>query len=128
MFVLYVYIQAIYPLLFVRVFHGLGLAAFGTASITLITDAAPVNIRSDVISYTGMVNTIAFALGPVVGSFVGDKWGYNVLFIFVATVALACLILSAFIKETKHPHKQHEKVNYLEAIKHRRILIAATIQ
>ena len=123
----YIYIRSIFPLLLVRVFHGLGLAAFGTASITLITDAAPAKSRNEVISYTGMVNTIAFALGPVSGSFVADLWGYDVLFISVACLAMVCLVISVFIKETKEHHTTHKKINYLEAIKHRRILVSTAM-
>jgi len=37
---LYLLIDSIATLIPIRIFHGLGLAAFGTASITLITDAA----------------------------------------------------------------------------------------
>jgi MFS family permease len=109
------------------VFHGLGLAAFGTASITLITDAAPLEKRTEVISYTGMINTIAFAVGPVLGFFIWDKWGYNVLFGFVSILSFLCLIISSMIKETKSETISKNKVNYFQAIKQRRILVAAAI-
>ncbi len=125
--IFYIYIHSITILLFVRVFHGLGLAAFGTASITLITDAAPADKRTEAISYTSMVNTIAFALGPLTGSYIGDKMGYNFLFIFVSGLAVVCLIFSLFLKETKTHTEAEEKINYFEVIKHRRILISTSL-
>lgn len=125
--VLYIYIRSINTLLPIRVFHGLGLAAFGTASITLITDAAPVKNRGEVISYTGMVNTIAFALGPIIGSFLGDKWGYNVLFGFVSGISIACLFTSLFLHETKSEKSSRSDVNYWQTIKQRRIMVSSSI-
>jgi len=126
--ILYIYIQSISILLPVRIFHGLGLAAFGTASITLITDAAPKDKRTEAISYTGMINTIAFALGPLTGSYIGDKMGYNFLFTFVSGLAIVCLIFALFLKETRtKSDDEQENINYLKVIKHRRILISASL-
>lgn len=120
--IMYNFIHSIGILIPVRVFHGLGLAAFGTASITLITDAAPLAKRVSVLSYTGMVNTIAFALGPVLGGFIGDKWGYNVLFYWVAGISLLCMIVGFFVNETKSKTTQTVNVSYKEAVLQRRIL------
>ncbi|MCH9006562.1 MAG: MFS transporter [Calditrichaeota bacterium] len=123
----YIYVHSINTLLPIRVFHGLGLAAFGTASITLITDAAPGANRGAVISYTGMVNTIAFAVGPVLGSYVGDKWGYDVLFGLVSGLAFVSLFISLFINETKKAETNSAPVKYWQAIRQRRILVSAAI-
>ena len=123
--ILYLFIHSIPSLLPVRIFHGLGLAAFGTASITLITDAAPVANRGTVISYTGMVNTIAFALGPILGSLVGDTWGYNVLFGFVSVLSFLALFCSLFLKDAFSHKKSNSQINYLQAIKQRKIIIAS---
>ena len=123
----YMFIKSVPTLIPVRVFHGLGLAAFGTASITLITDAAPLSRRGQVISYTGMINTIAFAFGPVVGVYVWENWGYNVLFGFVAGLSLLCLFLALLLRETHAPHLARNEVNYFEAIKQRHVLVSATI-
>lgn len=125
--IFYIYIHSITMLLLVRIFHGLGLAAFGTASITLITDAAPADKRTEAISYTSMVNTIAFVLGPLTGSYISDKMGYNFLFTFVSGLAVVCLIFSLFLKETKTHNEVDEKINYFEVIRHRRILISTSV-
>ncbi len=125
--VVYMFIHSVPTLIPVRVFHGLGLAAFGTASITLITDAAPARARGQVISYTGMINTVAFALGPVLGVFVWEHWGYTALFGFVSGLALLCLVLSGFVKETRTASVHVNEVHYWEAIRHRRVLVAAAM-
>ncbi len=124
---IYTFVHSVGTLLPVRVFHGLGLAAFGTASITLITDAAPVKNRAAVISYTGMVNTIAFAIGPALGFYVFEEWGANALFTMASALGFVCLLLSLFIHETKASGKNEKPVNYLQIIKQRRILVAAIV-
>ncbi|MFQ5639185.1 MAG: MFS transporter [bacterium] len=125
--IIYIFIKSVIALLLARVFHGLGLAAFGTASITLITDSAPYDKRTQVISYTGMMNTIGFAVGPVLGFTIWNTWGYNVLFGFISVLSALCLLTAAFIKETKIPSHSQNEVNYWHAIKHRKILVAAAI-
>ncbi len=123
----YVVVHSVPTLIPVRVFHGLGLAAFGTASITLITDAAPKENRGEVISYTGMVNTIAFAGGPALGFFVLGKWGYTTLFTMTSALALGCFVLSLFIKETRLQKSEEKAINYLQIVKQRRIVVAFVI-
>ena len=124
---LYLVIDSIATLIPIRIFHGLGLAAFGTASITLITDAAPPASRGEVISYTGVVNTVAFALGPVLGSFVGETFGYNVLFVFVSVLAGICMLLSFFLKETRSKKNNGQSTKYWQVVKQRRILTCGAI-
>lgn len=125
--IFYVYIKSVPTLIPVRVFHGLGLAAFGTASITLITDLAPLKKRGEIISYTGIANTIAFAGGPVLGSYIQERWGHVTLFLFTAILAFACFSVSLLLHETKPEHKFRNQISYAEAIKQRRILVAFSI-
>ncbi len=100
---IYMFTKSVNLLIPVRIFHGLGLAAFGTASVTLITDAAPLDSRGEVLSYTGMVNTIAFSLGPILGFWVWDSWGFDVLFSFLSGLAMLCLFFSLFSQRNENP-------------------------
>lgn len=120
--ILYIFIKSVFTLIPVRIFHGLGLAAFGTASITIITDAAPIQNRGEVMSYTSVVNTIAFSAGPVVGSLIQDRWGYTVLFGFVSILSFTCFLISLMINETKHHAISKSKISYFQAVLKRRIL------
>ncbi|MFQ5604235.1 MAG: MFS transporter [bacterium] len=124
---LYLFIQSIATLIPIRIFHGLGLAAFGTASITLITDAAPVKKRGEVISYTGMVNTVAFSLGPILGSIIDELWGYQVLFGTVSVLGFVCLLCAFFLHETKSHTTAKTRISYAKAILQRRIILSFVI-
>ncbi|MFQ6113246.1 MAG: MFS transporter [bacterium] len=125
--ILYLFIKSVFTLIPVRIFHGLGLAAFGTASITLITDAAPIHKRGEVISYTGVVNTVAFAGGPVLGSFIQQTWGYTALFACVSILSFSCFLISLLLQETKHFEQSNIKIGYFQAILRRRILVSFSI-
>jgi MFS family permease len=122
--ILYIFIKSVFTLVPVRIFHGLGLAAFGTASITLITDAAPIQMRGEVISYTSVVNTLAFSAGPVLGSLVQDTWGDTVLFGFVSILSFTCFLISLLIKDTKHHEISSRRISYFQAVFKRRIIVS----
>ncbi len=123
----YIFVKSIPMLVALRIFHGLGLAAFGTASITLITDSAPIHKRGEVLSYTSVSNTVAFSGGPILGIFIRDNWGDNILFGFVSVMALACFLTALLLKETKSHKSTQKSIGYFQIIMQRRILVAFMI-
>ncbi|MFQ5769116.1 MAG: MFS transporter [bacterium] len=125
--ILYVFIKSIPLLIPARIFHGLGMAAFGTASITLITDATSIQNRGEVLSYTSVSNTVAFAVGPILGIFIRDNWGDTTLFGFVSILAFSCFLISFLLKETRPHEISKNHIGYLQAILKRRILVAFLI-
>lgn len=123
----YIFIKSIPLLIPVRVFHGLGLAAFGTASITLITDAAPLKQRGEVISHTGVINTLAFAGGPILGTFIREQWGDTVLFAAVSIMSFSCFLISLFLREVRQHETTDPKPSYFQAVWKRRIIVATAM-
>jgi MFS family permease len=61
----------------VRVLHGISQAAFATASQTLLVDLVPVQRRTALLGYLAMSNTIGFSLGPLLGSLVYGRGGFE---------------------------------------------------
>ncbi|AFY67683.1 MFS transporter [Geitlerinema sp. PCC 7407] len=91
----YLAFHSIPLLMVIRAFHGISIAAFGTAFIALVTDIAPPNNRGEVIGYMSLVNPIGVALGPAMGGFMQEEAGYPLLFAvasMVALVSLACTL------------------------------------
>lgn len=121
---LYIFIESITLLIPVRIFHGLGLAAFGTASITLITDAASTEHRGEVLSYTSITNTLAFSGGPILGTFIKDQWGYTVLFGVVSMLAFSSLVMALLVHETRKGGTAGMDISYFQAVRQRHILVA----
>ena len=77
------------PLLMaVRILHGVGWAAFGTAASALAADLAPLSRRGEAMGYFGVGMNVAMAIGPALGVFLVGQSGYGALF-------LAAMVLSA---------------------------------
>jgi predicted MFS family arabinose efflux permease len=76
-----------WPLLTVRVFHGIGMAFFSTASVTLLANMTPEAHRGRLISYYYLSYNLAFALGPYLGMVFINQ--FNFIFLFSACAALS---------------------------------------
>jgi MFS family permease len=80
--------HAVPLLMAVRILHGVGWAAFGTAASALAADLAPVSRRGEAMGYFGVGMNVAMAIGPALGVFLVGQSGYGALF-------LAAMVLSA---------------------------------
>jgi len=85
--VAYLLAPPFWPLLVVRVFHGIGLALFSTAIFTLVAHITPDTHRGQLISYFYLAGNLAFALAPYFGMLIINRFQFVVLF-------LACTGLS----------------------------------
>ncbi|MEM9926330.1 MAG: MFS transporter [Cyanobacteria bacterium P01_D01_bin.50] len=82
-------VQSIPLLMIIRAFHGISIAAFSTAFLALVADIAPVENRGELIGYMSLVNPVGLAIGPALGGYLMEAYGYTPLFIF--STALGCL-------------------------------------
>lgn len=113
---------AIFPL---RLLTGASLATFITAASAYISDVAPPSRRGEAMSYYGMANSLAFAVGPALGGWVihtnaladidssitsragwlsGARTGelhFTSLFLLAALIGLGALGLAARLAESK---------------------------
>jgi MFS family permease len=82
-------VTPVIPLLFgLRAFHGISVAAFTTAYSALVADLAPAKVRGEIIGIMSLCNPIGMALGPALGSWLQETWGYPVLFLVSAGLGL----------------------------------------
>ncbi|MTJ51709.1 MFS transporter [Anabaena sp. UHCC 0253] len=91
----YLFVKSIIPLMVIRSFHGISIAAFATAYISLVGDLAPENRRGEVVGYMSLVNPLGVAIGPAIGGFLQELAGYTPLFLSSATLGflgLLCII------------------------------------
>lgn len=76
------------PVLFwLRIFHGISIAAFTTGYTALVADLAPIAIRGEIISYMSLTAPIGLAVGPALGGYLHASLGYSPFFLFTAIVA-----------------------------------------
>ena len=91
----YLVVKSIIPLIVIRAFHGISIAAFATAYTTLIADLAPEHRRGEIMGYMSLVNPLGVAIGPALGGYLQASVGYTPLFLTSATlggVGLLCVL------------------------------------
>lgn len=90
----YLFAKPFWPFLVVRVFQGIGLAFFATASFTLVARISPAGHRGRSLSYFYLSINIAFALAPSVGMALINGFDFSVLFLFCAGLSLVSLLIT----------------------------------
>jgi MFS family permease len=81
-----------FPFLMVRVFQGMGLAFFNTASFTLIANISPESHRGQSLSYFFLAQNISLALAPAFGMFLINRFSFTFLFLACLGVSLLSLL------------------------------------
>jgi MFS family permease len=97
----YAFAGSIPVLLALRTLHGLGIGTFNTGAPTLVSDQAPISRRGEALGYFGMSQNISQALGPAIGLFIMEAWGFHWLFGISAGMALTSFAL-CFLLEDYH--------------------------
>jgi MFS family permease len=77
----------------IRIFHGTSQAAFATASQTMLADLVPPSQRTAMLGYLGMSNTIGFSIGPALGAWMFDGYGFS----SVVTLQIGLTLLGVVI-------------------------------
>lgn len=122
---LYNLVQSVAMILPLRLLTGASMAIFVTAASATIADVAAPSRRGEVMSYYGLANSLAFAVGPALGGFIIhagwlsgfdealiDRFGwlsgsevadlhFTSLFLFAAGVGVVSLFIAAAGSETK---------------------------
>jgi MFS family permease len=83
-----------WPLLIVRIFHGIGLALFMTAIFTMVANITPETHRGQIISYFYLAGNMAFALGPYFAMLLINRFPFVVLFLVCTGLSLSALFIT----------------------------------
>ncbi|MBC1241031.1 MFS transporter [Nostoc sp. 2RC] len=108
----YLATQSIGLLIFVRIFHGVSIAAFTTGYSALIADLAPPEKRGEIIGYMSLATPIGLAIGPALGGYLEATTGYGVLFLVAAELGFFALL--AIVQVTNpsiQPQEQTQESN-----------------
>jgi MFS family permease len=97
----YLLIPPFWPFLLVRVFQGIGMAFFYTASVTFIANISPEAHRGQSLAYFYMAFNISFALSPSFGMFLINNFGFTLLFLFCLGLSLCSLFLTTQLGKRK---------------------------
>ena len=84
-----------WPFFIVRVFQGIGLALFHTASFTLIANISPEAHRGQSLSYFFLAPNISLALIPSLGMFLIDHFDFTFFFWVCLAISLCSLFITS---------------------------------
>jgi MFS family permease len=87
------------PFLMVRVFQGMGLAFFNTASFTLIANISPESHRGQSLSYFFLAQNVSLALAPAFGMFLINRFSFTLLFLVCSGVSLLSLLTTTKLEK-----------------------------
>ena len=90
-------------MLAVRAFHGVSIAAFATAYSALVVDISPPQNRGEVIGYMSLVNPLGLALGPALGGYLEEWFGFVLVFLAAIGLGTVGLICATQVKEARRP-------------------------
>ena len=125
----YLFIKTILPLMVIRAFHGISIAAFATAYITLVSDLAPEHRRGEIVGYMSLVSPLGMGIGPAIGGFVQVTIGYTPLFLLSAalcSLGLLCIIPIVNPPVIKKPNNSKND-NFLQILISPRVRIPAIV-
>jgi predicted MFS family arabinose efflux permease len=109
--VAYLFAKPFWPILIVRVFQGIGLAVFQTASFTLITRISPDARRGQSLSYFYLAINIAFALGPSIGMYIMNLFDFTILFLACTGLSLLSLFITLKLTERQAVPPENDSSN-----------------
>jgi MFS family permease len=78
---LYAWSSSLWPFMAVRVLHGVSIAAFSTAYLTIVGDLAPAARRGEAVGLSGVTSNLAMLFAPALGAYVATAWGYAALLV-----------------------------------------------
>ena len=119
--------SAIFTLFLVRIFHGLGIAAFTVSSVTLIADMSPLGRRGEAFGAFGLSAMIALSGSPAVGTWLLTHFSFTGVFAAEALLAGASVFLSVLVKENLHKSSIQKKGEMKEAFLPSFIIFLCTI-
>ena len=114
---LYVLVQNLQWLIVVRFFHGIGISAFTTASIVLISDITTHENRGEIMGIMGVANYVGFGIGPFFASRLYNLISINSVFLFATFAALlSFLVLLILSDEEKHVSDIQINLSFFQTI------------
>lgn len=111
----YILTDRVPVLIAIRAFHGISISAFALAYSALVVDLAPPQQRGEVIGYMSLVNPIGMALGPAIGGFSYDWFGFTPMFLISAGLGVVGLGFTVQVQEAPrspdHPASEADQPN-----------------
>ena len=93
------YIQDIVVLGICRIIFGIALVGKTTLIIVLAAQILPESTRGQGVAWLALTNVFAIAICPMICSYIGPRYGWNVLFYLASAYFIIAIICSFLVKE-----------------------------
>lgn len=100
---LYVVMGLLPEMLVLRFVHGFAFGMCSTALATIVAAIVPASRKGEGIGYFMLSVTLGAAIGPFIGIFVSNNFGYDVLFVMAFVSALLTLVGALLLKVPSAP-------------------------
>lgn len=94
----YIVALTVWGLLAVRFAHGLTWGLTTTSNSTLAGDIIPAEKRGEGFGYFGVTTTAGMAIGPLLGSFILEHGGYQVMFLTGFGLSVVSMVMAALMR------------------------------
>lgn len=94
---IYLGVFAILPLLVIRLIHGVFHAASSTGHAAMAIDMLPVDKKGEGIGYYGLAMSLSMVLGPALGLFLLNMYGYTTLILMASFFSVFSYIFTLLI-------------------------------
>jgi MFS family permease len=91
-----------------RLLHGFSTGFKPTGTAAYIADIVPAERRGEAMGLVGLTGTLGMAVGPMLGTFIGEHFTINTLFYISSGVALLSVLVQGSLTETL-PAAQRQK-------------------
>lgn len=116
-----------YPLLLVRIIHGIGLAICFTAIFTFAADLIPPGRLNEGIGIFGTSGLIGAAIGPLVAEVVLNRYGFAAFFVLASLMAGAALLITLSLPEAYRPRRQADGPGFFTVLARRKQRVVALL-
>lgn len=106
---LYTQANSVEMMLWLRFFHGIGIAVYTTAGSVMAADLCPPARRAEGMGYYGMAMNLAMSIGPALGAFLAGNIGFANLFWLCSALGIVSLLLVQILQERTHDRPQHQE-------------------
>lgn len=96
----YLFAFSYWMVLFIRFLHGMSTGFTPTGATAYTGDLAPSSRRGIAMGIVGMSNNLGMAIGPILGGYIFNQWGYDWIWIVSSAIGILALLIFKTLPET----------------------------
>jgi MFS family permease len=121
-FNIYIVATTVWFMIGVRFVHGLTWGLTTTSNSTVAGDIIPAEKRGEGFGYFGVMTTAGMALGPLIGSFILQHGGYNVMFYSGFGISMVSMIMATLIRYPEYQRLPDTKFQWDRLLENRALI------